>query len=309
MRYSEIRDADCAIAQALAVVGDWWTLLVIRDLAGGINRFSSLVEELGVSRRVLAERLTALVNSGVVERRRYSEHPPRDEYHLTERGKALLPVLVALQEWGDRFVFGDGSLSATSAPTSPEAKRVHELVGTVLPAIKLASTTGRPTDPVSRSRWTILYCFPGAYAPGTMAYPPGWGEIPGATGCTVESCTFRDRLDEFAARGASIHGVSTQPPDQLRAFAEHARVPYRLLSDEQHALATALRLPSFRAAGSSRLKRLTLVIDRRREVRGALYPIRDPAGSVQDVLALIDELEDDPCVDAPAARATGAPTC
>jgi DNA-binding HxlR family transcriptional regulator/peroxiredoxin len=308
MRYSEIRDADCAIAQALGVVGDWWTLLVIRDLAGGINRFSALAEELGVSRKVLAERLTALVHSGVVERRRYREHPPRYEYHLTERGKALLPVLIALQDWGDRFVFGDGSVSATAAASSREAKRVQGLVGRHLPEIRLPSISGRPKDPVSRGRWTVLYCFPGAYAPGTMAYPPGWAEIPGATGCTVESCTFRDRLDEFARRGAAIRGVSTQPPYLLRAFAEHAQISFPLLSDQEHAVATALRLPSFRVAGTDRLKRLTLVTDRDRRIRGALYPIRDPAGSVQDALALIDELDaqqhvDDACRDKTGARA------
>jgi DNA-binding HxlR family transcriptional regulator/peroxiredoxin len=291
MRYSDIRDADCAIAQALGVVGDWWTLLVIRDLAGGINRFSALAEELRISRKVLAERLTGLLNSGVVERRRYSEHPPRYEYHLTERGKALLPVLIALQDWGDRFIFGDGSVSATAAPSSPEAKRVHDLVGTRLPGIRLTGQYGRPKDPVSRNRWTVLYCFPGAHAPGSMAYPPGWGDIPGTSGCTLESCTFRDRLDQFSERGASIHGVSTQPFDQLHAFAAHAQIPFSLLSDEDHALATALRLPTFRAAGTDRLKRLTLLIDRQREVRGVLYPIRDPASSVQDALAAIDSLE------------------
>jgi DNA-binding HxlR family transcriptional regulator/peroxiredoxin len=292
MRYSDISDADCAIAQALGVVGDWWTLLVIRDLAGGVNRFSGLVAELGVSRKVLAERLADLVAHGVVERRRYSEHPPRDEYHLTERGKALLPVLIALQDWGDRFIFGDGSISATAAPSSPEATRVHDLVGTRLPELRLPASRGRTNDPVSRSRWTVLYCFPGAYAPGTMAYPPAWGNIPGASGCTLESCAFRDLEHEFAQRRAEIHGVSSQRPDELRAFAAHARIPFTLLSDQDHALATALRLPTFRAAGTDRLKRLTLLIDRAREIRGVLYPIRDPAGSVTDVLALIDSIDE-----------------
>lgn len=292
MRYSEIRDADCAIAQALGVVGDWWTLLVIRDLAGGINRFSALTAELGVSRKVLSERLVALVDNGVVERRRYSEHPPRDEYHLTERGMALLPVLIALQDWGDRFIFGDGTVSATAAADSPEAKRVHELVGTRVPAMQLAASSGRSRDPVSRSRWTVLYCFPGAYAPGAMAYPPGWESIPGASGCTVESCTFRDSMADFRERRASIHGLSTQRPDQLRAFADHAQLPFVLLSDQDNALATALRLPTFRAAGIDRLKRMTLLIDRQREVRGVLYPVRDPAGSVRDALAMIDSLDE-----------------
>lgn len=292
MRYSDIRDADCAIAQALAVVGDWWTLLVIRDLAGGVNRFSALAGELGISRKVLAERLAALQDSGVVERRRYTEHPPRYEYHLSERGRALLPVLIALQDWGDRFIFGDGSISATASLRSPEAKRVRALVGTRVPELRLTGSRGRPKDPVGHTRWTVLYCFPGAYAPGTASYPPGWGAIPGASGCTLESRTFRDRIDEFALRGASVHGVSTQRPDELRAFADDTQIPFALLSDQGRELATALRLPTFRVAGADRLKRLTLVIDRTRVVAGVLYPIRDPAGSVADTLALIDELSD-----------------
>jgi peroxiredoxin/DNA-binding HxlR family transcriptional regulator len=281
-------------------VGDWWTLLIVRDLAGGSNRFSELADELKVSRKVLAERLATLVDAGVVERRRYSDHPPRDEYHLTERGKALLPVLIALQDWGDRFIFGDGSVSATAAPRSPEAKRVHDLVGARVPDIRLAASRGAAKDPVARTRWTVLYGFPGAYAPGTMAYPPGWKNVPGATGCTVESCAFRDLVDEFAQRDASIRGVSAQAPHQLRAFADHAGISFTLLSDEDHVLATALRLPTFRAGGSDRLKRLTLVIDRERIVRGVLYPIGDPSGSVKEALALVDELEERQPLDAVA---------
>jgi peroxiredoxin len=84
-----------------------------------------------------------------------------------------------------------------------------------------------------------------------------------------------------------VHGVSTQRPDQLAAFAEHAALPFPLLSDLDLRLAAALRLPTFRAAGIDRLKRLTLVIDSTRVVRGVLFPVTDPAGSVDDALALV----------------------
>ncbi|MFD9128896.1 peroxiredoxin, partial [Kitasatospora sp. NPDC059571] len=149
----------------------------------------------------------------------------------------------------------------------------------------------RPPPPPPPDRaWTVLYCFPGAYAPGGADYPPGWSTVPGAPGCTLESCTYRDRMSEFAARDAQVYGVSTQRPDQLAAFAEHARIPFPLLSDAELQLAASLRLPTFRAAGVDRLKRLTLVLDATRTVRGVLYPVTDPAGSVEDALALLDGL-------------------
>jgi DNA-binding HxlR family transcriptional regulator/peroxiredoxin len=288
MRRADLADADCAIAQALGIVGDWWTLLVVRDVAGGIHRFDALQAELDVSRKVLAERLKLLVEHDVLERRQYTAHPPRFEYHLTARGEGLLPVLVALQDWGARHVLGDGSLSATSEPGSAESRRVHALVGSQVPALALEAMDGSRADPVSGTGWTVLYCFPGAYAPGTDAYPPGWSAIPGARGCTLESCTYRDRLAEFGKRGASVLGVSTQRPDELAAFAAHAGLGFPLLSDAGLALAVALRLPTFRAAGVDRLKRLTLLVDHGRTVRGVLYPITDPAGCVDDALALID---------------------
>ncbi|GLY83482.1 winged helix-turn-helix transcriptional regulator [Actinoallomurus iriomotensis] len=290
MRYPEVADGDCAIAQALGVVGDWWTLLVLRDLAGGITRFSDLADELGISRKVLTERLNALVEHEVVERRPYSDRPPRSEYHLTEKGRGLLPVLVALQDWGDRFLLGDGSLTATTKPGSAEAARVHGLVGRRLPPHRLADRRNGRTDPVADTEWTVLCCFPGAWAPRTPGHPPGWETIPGTSGCTLESSTFRDRLPDFAERGATVQGVSTQRPDQLDEFATHHRIPFSLLSDQDLELTMALRLPTFRTAGVDRLKRLSLVIDRARTIRAVLYPISDPAGSVADALAHLDAL-------------------
>ena len=289
MKYTDLADADCAIAQALNVVGDWWTLLVVRDVVGGIHRFDELQRELGISRKVLTERLATLVEHDVLERRPYSERPPRHEYHLTRKGLGLLPVLVALQDWGTRHVMGDGSLTATSAASSVEARRVHELLGQRVEVDALTGQNGSDLDPVGQTSWTVLYCFPGAEAPGSRFYPPGWGDIPGAAGCTLESLTFRDRHAEFAAAGVTVRGVSTQRPDQLAAFAEHARLPFALLSDTDLVLAASLRLPTFRAAGVDRLKRLTLVVDNERSIRSVLFPVTDPAASVDEALALIKD--------------------
>lgn len=291
MKHTDLTDAECAIAQALGVVGDWWTLLVVRDIAGGITRFDALQRELDVSRKTLTERLKSLVANGVMAKVHYSEHPPRYEYQLTDAGRGLLPVLISLQDWGTRFVSGDGSLTATTSPTSAEARRVHGLVGKRVPAVGLLSDAGHPADPAPAS-WTVLYAFPGAFAPAGTPLPPGWGDIPGAAGCTLESMTYRDRFPDFDRLGVAVRGLSTQRPDQLHAFVEHARLPFPLLSDEDLALTAALRLPTFRASGVDRLKRLTMIVDPDRTIRAVLFPVLDPAGSVAEALTTVGELRE-----------------
>lgn len=288
MKYTRIGDTDCSIAQALDVVGDWWTLLVVRDIAGGVTRFSDLAAELGVSRKVLTERLAMLVERGVLERRQYSDRPPRSEYHLTDAGRGLLPVLIALQNWGAQHVMGDGTLTGTSEPASAEARRMHGLVGTGIPAgLRLPDADRVPTDPVSAdAAWTVLYTFPGSPSVDP-ALAPGWSDVPGGPGCTLEARTFRDRLPEFGVADAAVVGVCTQRPEQLAQFAELENLPFPLLSDQALALAAALRLPTFRAAGADRLKRATLIIDSTRTIRAALYPVPDPAASVDEALRLV----------------------
>jgi DNA-binding HxlR family transcriptional regulator/peroxiredoxin len=280
MRRVSMADADCAIAQALDVVGDWWTLLIVRDVARGVHRFDALQAELNISRRALTERLNMLLDHGVLHKKQYTDRPPRHEYHLTPLGRGLLPVLVALQNWGATWVLGDGTTTATSDESSAEANRVRNLVGQRVPALNLGGV-----DPVADTQWTVLYCYP-----GTGPHPPNWSEIPGAPGCTLESCTYRDRLPEFAAQDATVHGVSTQRPDEQAAFARRENIQFPLLSDADLDLVTALRLPTFRAAGVDRLKRATLVIDRERVVRATLYPVPDVTGSVEQALDLVKHL-------------------
>lgn len=289
MRNHDSFEAECAIAQAAAVVGEWWTLLIVRDVAGGVHRFDELQAELAISRKVLSERLAALVADGVLERRLYRERPPRFEYHLTRVGRGLIPVLIAFQDWGSRFVLGDGAVTATAGQRSQEAQRVRKLVGVRVPALALPTTDGSSRDPVGGSGWTVVYCYPGAYVAGS-AYPAGWTEIPGASGCTLEATAFRDRIGEFAARGAEVVGVSTQQPGDQAAFASKARLSYPLLSDQQLELAAALRLPTFRAGGRDHLKRLTLIVRGDREIRHVLYPIADPVASVDQTLRRLDRL-------------------
>lgn len=94
----------CSLARSIEVMGDWWTPLILRDLYLGLTRFDDLVENLAISRNLLTQRLAALVERGLVERRRYSERPPRDAYGLTPSGVELVPVLLALTAWGDRWM-------------------------------------------------------------------------------------------------------------------------------------------------------------------------------------------------------------
>jgi DNA-binding HxlR family transcriptional regulator len=95
---------DCSIARALEIVGERWTLLIIRDAFLGLRRFEELQESLGIARNVLTDRLNRLVEAGILERVRYSERPERYEYHLTEKGRELDVALAGLRQWGDTYV-------------------------------------------------------------------------------------------------------------------------------------------------------------------------------------------------------------
>ena len=96
----------CSVAATLSVVGDPWTLLILRDAFYGVQRFDDWQTRLGVARNVLAARLKTLVEHGVLETRLYSDHPPRKDYVLTRKGRDLQPVLLMLKAWGDRHVYG-----------------------------------------------------------------------------------------------------------------------------------------------------------------------------------------------------------
>ncbi|MBG0854938.1 winged helix-turn-helix transcriptional regulator [Streptomyces spinoverrucosus] len=280
------RDAACAIAQAAAVVGDWWSLLLVRETARGHHRFDALQKELGISRKVLTERLAHLVEAEVLEKVPYQSGPVRYEYRLTESGRGLLPVLLSMQDWADRWLLGDGSLSGTADEESAEALRVAGLVGERLPRLELPGhRDGEPLDPVAEAAATVLFCYPATGRPGPL--PDGWADIPGAIGCTLENRLFRDAYDDFRAAGAEVRGVSTQRPDEQRVFAVEEGIPFTLLSDVDLRLAAALRLPVFRAGQALRLKRAVLVVDRERVVRQARFPVTDIPGAVREALAVV----------------------
>jgi DNA-binding HxlR family transcriptional regulator len=95
---------NCSVARTLEVIGERWTLLILREAFLGVRRFEAFQRNTGSARNILAARLKKLVDRGVLERRRYEEHPPRFEYRLTQKGLALYPILVSLVNWGDRYV-------------------------------------------------------------------------------------------------------------------------------------------------------------------------------------------------------------
>ncbi|WP_282694843.1 winged helix-turn-helix transcriptional regulator [Streptomyces sp. CC208A] len=279
------RDTACAVAQAAAVIGDWWSLLIVREAARGRYRFDELQRELDISRKVLTERLGHLVESGVLEKTPYQQGPPRYEYRLSAAGRALLPVLVSMQDWADRWVLGDGSLTATADADSAEAVRVHTLPGTRLPRLSLPAHTGGELDPMDPgAAATVLFCYPATGRPSPL--PDGWADIPGTVGCTLENRLFRDAYETFTAAGVAVRGVSTQRPDEQRAFAAAEDIPFPLLSDTDTRLAAALRLPTFRAGQLLRLKRLVLVVDRERTVRHVQFPVTDIPAAVHTALVL-----------------------
>jgi len=125
MQRKSFSTMQCPIARGLEHVGEWWSILILRDAFRGVTRFDGFSESLGIAPNMLTRRLTALVEAGLLERRRYSERPPRDEYLLTQRGRDFRPVLLALLAFGNRHF--------------PPDDREVTIVNT---------ETGQPVDPI-----------------------------------------------------------------------------------------------------------------------------------------------------------------
>ncbi|MGW3277075.1 winged helix-turn-helix transcriptional regulator [Nocardia rhamnosiphila] len=123
------------VAAAVEHVGDRWTFLILREAFFGVRRFADMRRNLGVARNVLTERLKRLVDNGILERRRYSDRPPRDEYRLTEKGRDLYGITVALMRWGDRW-----------GPAGPTLKLLHAADGGEIEQALRCSCCGREID-------------------------------------------------------------------------------------------------------------------------------------------------------------------
>ena len=108
MKHKSFGNMQCPIARSLERVGEWWSILILRDAFNGLKRFDEFQTNLGIAPAMLTRRLKALVDAGLLEKQRYSEHPPRDEYLLTPRGRDFQPVLIALMAWGNAHFAPEG---------------------------------------------------------------------------------------------------------------------------------------------------------------------------------------------------------
>lgn len=127
---------DCSVAQCLEVVGEWWSMLIVRDAFLGVTRFDDFQRRLGISRNILNDRLNTLVDAGVLTRVPYSEHPPRHDYRLTDKGRDLWPVLTAMRQWGDRY----------AAPAGPPLRVTHKACGAFTEAVLVCSSCGEAIE-------------------------------------------------------------------------------------------------------------------------------------------------------------------
>jgi peroxiredoxin len=157
------------------------------------------------------------------------------------------------------------------------------LTGLRVPSILLPSTAGRLVDLAGLVGRTVVYCYPRTGRPDVDP-PAGWNQIPGARGCTPQSCAFRDHHDEVRALGAELFGLSAQGTEYQREAVARLRLPFELLSDERLAFAHALRLPTFEVEAMTLIKRLTLVLEDG-VIEAVFYPVFPPGQNAVDVIA------------------------
>jgi DNA-binding HxlR family transcriptional regulator len=129
-------DLNCSVAQCLEIVGEWWSLLIVRDAFLGVTRFDDFQSRLGISRNILTGRLNRLVDNGVLTRVPYQDHPPRSEYRLTDKGRDLWPVVTAMRQWGDQW----------AAPGGPPLNMRHSACGRIVEAVPVCSHCREPLD-------------------------------------------------------------------------------------------------------------------------------------------------------------------
>ena len=136
MQRTSFEGMNCSIARSLDIVGEWWSLLIVRDAFLGVTKFDDFQARLAISRNILTQRLNHLVDNEILQRVPYQDHPPRYEYRLTEKGRDLAHVVTAIREWGDRWV----------APDGPPLKLRHNKCGHVAKSVTVCSHCGERLD-------------------------------------------------------------------------------------------------------------------------------------------------------------------
>lgn len=173
-------------------------------------------------------------------------------------------------------------------PVPVDDGAAEHLLGAEVPSLALPSTLGGEANLAEAgSGLVVVYVYPRTGTPGEPL-PAGWNEIPGARGCTPQSCAFRDHVRELSEHGAAVIGLSAQSPREQLEFARREHIPYPLLSDSALELADALGLPTLEAAGMLLYRRLTFIARRRRIVK-VFYPVFPPQRNALDVLAWLSE--------------------
>lgn len=138
MRWSELESEPCPVARTMSVIGDRWTVLILRDSLRGATRFDDFHRRLNCSRAIVAERLAALVERGVLTRELYEAHPPRYDYRLTDMGRSLAPILMTMSQWGETWL---------AIPGSYRVQRVHRPCGHTFQPVLHCSECGEPIGP------------------------------------------------------------------------------------------------------------------------------------------------------------------
>jgi len=171
-------------------------------------------------------------------------------------------------------------------PAPQDDGAADHLTGMTLPDLALPATSGGPVNLSKLAGRTVLYIYPRTGVPG-VDLPPGWNDIPGARGCTPQSCAFRDHHAELKTLGvAQLFGLSTQDTAYQQEAATRLHLPFAILSDEKLAFTQALKLPTFTVAGMTLLKRMALVVDDG-VIAKVFYPVFPPDKNAEEVVAWI----------------------
>jgi peroxiredoxin len=183
----------------------------------------------------------------------------------------------------------DPNIFPADLPVPEDDGAARHLGGMPLPSLPLAATDGTQVDLAKLAGRTVLYIYPRTGRPG-VALPEGWDAIPGARGCTPQSCSFRDHFTELKALGvAHLFGLSTQATDYQREAVDRLHLPFAILSDGDLRLARALSLPTFEVAGMRLLRRMVLVIDDG-AIAKVFYPVFPPDESAAEVVRWLRSL-------------------
>jgi DNA-binding HxlR family transcriptional regulator len=205
MERKSFAEMDCSVAQCLEVVGEWWSMLIIRDAFLGVSRFDDLQRRLGISRNILQQRLARLVEADVLQKVAYSQHPERFDYKLTEKGRDLWPVLTAMRQWGDRY----------AAPAGPPLQLRHQACGEIAQCVLVCDQCGEPIGPRDVSVVTSRPHLHGAVRPPVPRRSPEMSAQPGPVAASVAMAAANSSMSASVESNAVIQRTSPVASSQV----------------------------------------------------------------------------------------------